>query len=101
MKEEDKEKLIFELFKDKPLSSSRKFKCEVYKRYKINTTRDLYTRLVNYQIKKYGRMLESGYGVGDLSKEEFEKKKQHFYKQKYRTKNREWLEESRRIRERK
>lgn len=100
MKEEDKEKLVFELYKDKPLISSKVFRGKIEKKFQLKDTSDLYAKIIKYQNKKYGFVLDSGLSVGSLRKEEFEKKKQHSYKQKYQTINKEWLEENRRIRER-
>ena len=99
MDEESKLKLIFELYKDKPLISSRIFRGKVEKKFKLKDTRDLYARIVKYQNEKYGFVLESGLQTGSLRKEDFEKKKQSLYKQKYDFRNQEWHRENRRIRE--
>lgn len=49
--------LLFEVYKDKKLISSHNFKIDVNKNYGYSPSSDLYTRIVNYQIKKYGKQL--------------------------------------------
>lgn len=51
-----KEELLFVMYKDKILGSSQVFKGMITK-YKVADPTRLYTRIVNYQIKKYGETL--------------------------------------------
>lgn len=55
-----KEEYLFAKYKDKCIYSAAKFKGEI-KDYKNINASDLYVRIINYQIKKYGRPL-SGTG---------------------------------------
>lgn len=48
-----KEKLIFEEYKDKEIWSARAFKKSIIEKYNI-VPNDLYVKIINYQIKKYG-----------------------------------------------
>lgn len=51
--------LIFNLYKDEVVIS-KKFKAEIIKRFSISKVEagDIFARIQNYQIKKYGRKLE-------------------------------------------
>lgn len=51
------DKMIYETYKDKVLGSSEKFKSEVKSNYNYKPSSDLYTMIINYQIKKYGKQL--------------------------------------------
>lgn len=52
-----KENIIFEECKDKVYENSLDFKKEIKKKYNIIASSDLYTRIINYQIKEYGGTL--------------------------------------------
>lgn len=54
-----REDILFALYKDKATNGSKEFK-EKLKKYKkeVNLT-DLYTRVINYQIDKYGVSLDT------------------------------------------
>lgn len=52
------DKLIFEAYKNTPLESIEKFKKRVQKDYGVTPNYDLYRKLNNYQIQKYGRTIQ-------------------------------------------
>ena len=98
MKEEDKERLIFELYKDKPLNSSRVFRGKIQKKFNLIDTSDLYAKIINYQLKKYGYVLENGLSLNSLKKEDFEKKIKRNACRKYYSKTKDWQNIKRKIR---
>lgn len=51
----DKEKMIFGLYKDKPVISAKNFKSKI-KTEGVNAYK-IYTNIINYQIEKYGNSL--------------------------------------------
>lgn len=53
------EQLIFEAYKDKYIRSSEAFKQLIKKDYGYEVKSDLYKKIVNYQIKKYGISLSN------------------------------------------
>lgn len=53
------EKLIFELYKDKPINSRKELERLCYKKYGELNYRDLYVNIYNYQLKKYGGHLHN------------------------------------------
>lgn len=55
------EEYLFTKYKDKNIINAKTFKGKVSKYKNIDASR-LYTRIVNYQIKKYGEALS---GIGD------------------------------------
>lgn len=64
-----KEKIILAIYKDKPIRSSEKFRYEIIRKFHIKDTEllnKLYRNIVNYQIKKYGKTLLSGYSKKTL-----------------------------------
>ena len=71
----DKEKLIFEIYKDQPIGAKR-FRDEVKKRYNLDdkTITRIYIKLNNYQLDKYGERL--GNQIETLSKNECERRQQ-------------------------
>ena len=60
----DVEKVIFNLYKDTVIVSSV-FKNEVMKKFNISLRQasDLFARITNYQIKRYGRKLNDFYDI--------------------------------------
>ena len=61
-----KEDTIYELEKNNPISSSKWFKKDIKDKYGIVPSGDLYRRIVNYQIKNYGKSVtQSDYALGD------------------------------------
>lgn len=60
----DVEKVIFEMYKDDAIIS-RIFKKEVMKKFGIDlkTASDLFARITNYQIKRFGRKLDNFYEI--------------------------------------
>ena len=54
-----KENEIFELEKDKPNINSDEFKKRIKDLYKYKADSNLYRRIINYQIKKYGQPLDA------------------------------------------
>ena len=59
-----KEKIIFEEYKDKAFENSSAFKKEIKDKYNYIASSDLYTRIINYQIKKYGRSISYSNATG-------------------------------------
>lgn len=59
-----KENIIFQMFKDRCLGYRQRFILEIKKLFHIDveTIGDIYRRIVNYQIKTYGRELRTGIG---------------------------------------
>lgn len=80
------DKLIFEAYKDKALISMEKFRYKIKSNFGTIPSSDLYRKIINYQIKKYGKQLDVS-----ISREY----QDYFYK--YSRKNRE--EKGRRNRE--
>lgn len=56
------EKLIFEAYKDKYIKSSEAFKQLIKKEYGYEVKTELYIKICNYQIKKYGCSLNNSVG---------------------------------------
>ena len=54
-----KENLLFEEYKDTPLRSAKGLFNDIKKKYDYDSSSDLYKKIVNYQIKKYGDVLKS------------------------------------------
>lgn len=54
------DEFLFELYKDKPIYGARRLKKEIKEFYNYNASSDLYARIVNYQIGKYGEMIALG-----------------------------------------
>lgn len=54
---DSRENLIFEAYKNKAFDGSKKFKTEVKNNYGFEPSSDLYRKIVNYQVKKYGHSL--------------------------------------------
>lgn len=53
-----KENVIYEKEKDNPIKSAERFRYKCIKDYGFNgSTTDLYRKIVNHQIKKYGKTL--------------------------------------------
>lgn len=52
-----KENLLFEEFKDTPLRSAKGLFNDIKKKYDYEPSSDLYKKIVNYQIEKYGSPL--------------------------------------------
>lgn len=53
------EKLIFEAFKDKYIRNAEAFRQYIKKEYNYEVSTDLYKKIVNYQVKKYGETLSN------------------------------------------
>ena len=53
------ERLIFNIYKDDPLIS-KKFKRKIMKKFKVSPIEagDIFARIQNYQIQKYGKRLD-------------------------------------------
>ena len=56
----DVEEFIFQVYKDKPIYGAKRFKKECKDLYNYKPSSDLYARIVNYQIEKYGEMIALG-----------------------------------------
>ena len=54
-----KEDILFCLYRNKKMKAPE-FKGEIYKKFGISDCTDLYIRIVNYQIEKYGYQLIDG-----------------------------------------
>lgn len=57
--DEFKENIIFENEKNRAFKSSEEFKEIVNEKYKYAASSNLYRRIINYQIKKFGNSLNS------------------------------------------
>ena len=70
----DREVLIFNIYKDQPLIA-KKFKQKIIEMYHISLeeARNLFVKINNYQIKKYGRKLDTLNEYVPYSKEELYK----------------------------
>lgn len=68
----DKIELVFNMYKEEPIGA-RKFRAIVSKKYKLNDREisNIYARINNYQISKYGSRTSSEYEV--KSAEEYRK----------------------------
>lgn len=55
-----KENIIFNMLKDIPTKSAKRFKDEVFKKFEITceSASELYRKIINYQINKYGSQLD-------------------------------------------
>lgn len=69
------EELLYELYKEKPFDNFREFRGFILKHHGVYASTSLITRIVNYQIKKYGCAKGSGnslipiyYGKGKSSR---------------------------------
>lgn len=80
----DIEELIFNTYKDEPLIA-KKFKQEIIEKYHIpyEETRDIFVRINNYQVKKYGRKLDTFLEVAPYSKEELDKIRSNAVQRRY------------------
>ena len=54
-----KENIIFEEFKDKSFASIKQFRFLVFHKYKHVASSGLYQKVINYQIKTYGDVLNN------------------------------------------
>ena len=85
------ETLIFETFKDKFIKNAEVFKKKIKNDYGYKVSQELYTKIVNYQVKKYGgTMPDTGYreyvkGFKTKNKKVREMQKDNFMK-RYRDK---------------
>lgn len=63
--------LIYNLYKDESIRSET-FKYEISRKYKLTPKEisNIYIKIVNYQIKKYGGRLEKGTSIELLTREE-------------------------------
>ena len=55
-----KEDYIFEIYKDTYIHGAKKFIKDVKDKYNLDINNELYKRIINYQIKKYGSQLSYG-----------------------------------------
>ncbi len=55
----DKEKIIFEMYKNRPIKNKQYFLDRVEGKFKNIDFSDLYVRIINYQIATYGHSLIS------------------------------------------
>ena len=58
----DVEKIIFDMYKDEPLIS-KKFKTDIMKKFNVTPVMasDIFVKIQNYQINKFGRKLDDFY----------------------------------------
>ena len=78
--------VLFEIYKDKCLVNAETFKKEMRTKYKLNDKQqsELYTKIVNYQVKKYGQTLDGQFVLPkDINKiENTRKSRRAYYKSK-------------------
>lgn len=85
------EELIFNAYKEKNLKNARTFKKEVYDNYKYEASSDLYKRIINYQVNKYGEAIQ-GKGETNYVKHFYLKGRRTRESQKYYVKQQENLD---------
>ena len=56
------DKLIYEAYKDRAVNGMNYFKKKIKSDYGIIPSSDLYRKIINYQIKKYGKQLNVDLG---------------------------------------
>lgn len=54
-----REQLIYEAYKNKPLANSESFKKEIRKNYGFIPSTELYKKIINYQVKNFGKTLDN------------------------------------------
>lgn len=64
-----KEKILFEIYKDSSEINSKEFRDRLRNKHKDINFSDVYTKINNYQIKKYGQTLD--YRVYKLGREDY------------------------------
>lgn len=57
--DEFKENIIFENEKNRAFKNNNEFKESINKKYKYTPSSNLYRKIINYQIKKFGKSLDS------------------------------------------
>ena len=62
-----KENIVFEEYKEKAFKRAKDFRDEVKKHYGFTPSSDLYTKIINYQINKYGDTLIGGYEIEEIN----------------------------------
>ena len=67
--------LIYNLYKDETIKCEN-FRTEISRKYKLTDIEisNIYVKIVNYQIKKYGGRLEKGTNMELLTREECKKR---------------------------
>lgn len=55
-----KEDYIFEIYKDTHINGAKKFVKEVKDKYNLEVNNELYKKIINYQVNKYGGKLSYG-----------------------------------------
>ena len=83
----DKIKLLFNMYKEKVIVS-KKFKGEVQKKYNLSSeeARNLFVRIQNYQIEKYGNRLtheNKGFAYSEIKDISRRAIQRHYYKRKH------------------
>lgn len=75
--------LLFEMFKDKCITNTQQFR-KMVANYKLsnNEITDLYRKIVNYQIKKYGTSLDVFVDMADKRKASINAKERRKQKRK-------------------
>ena len=69
----DVKKLIFDLYKDDVIIS-KEFKRHIKEKFNLDsrTIHDIFVKIANYQIKKYGKGLEVDQGMCFISRDDIE-----------------------------
>lgn len=70
----DKKELIFNLHKDEVINDCSKFKNEISKQYNLNKkdSHDVYAKIINYQLDKYGGQINNFITIEDFKTKYFE-----------------------------
>ena len=86
----DKIELVYNLYKDESIES-RKFRAIVSKKYQLSDRdiTNIYAKINNYQVKKYGKKIGKGSDVEYLSREECQKRSSIMRTIKYQKLNKE------------
>lgn len=86
----DVKKFIFDMYKDEVLET-KKFKANIKKNFELSPREihDLFVKITNYQIKKYGKVLTIDKGQMFLNTEECRQLARKAMQRKYNNKNKE------------
>ena len=62
------EDLLFEMYKETCIGNAEKFKKMVAKKHKLKDANNLYIKIINYQVNKYGGSLDGRYANKNYEK---------------------------------
>ena len=82
------ERFIFEQEKDLPIKNKESFYKKLKDRYNLDEMRDLYIKIINYQIDTYGESLANSELIDPRSYDECKRRAKNSRKRKYYRRNR-------------